>query len=226
MDIEFICLANSWRESGRCVAGIRTDGAGWIRPVSATGGGRLTQADYTYDNGQPARVLDVIRVSVAEHSPLPHQPENWTLEDRSWVLIEKINPAEAGGHLDSHLTRGPALFGDLRRYLEYETIVAHPVSDSLALVEPEALVWQVNTYANAPKPRASFTLSGADWNLPVTDPEWTGPIKQLGPGTHPKTALGIGSRDRILFAISLAGPMAIQNQNCYKLIAGIVRIPR
>ena len=226
MDIDFICLANSWRESGRCVAGIRTDGGGWIRPVSATGGGRLTQADYTYNNGQPARVLDVVRASIAEHEPLPHQPENWTLEDRPWVLIRRIDPADAGAHLDPYLTRGPTLFGDLRRYLEHAAVIAHPIPSSLALVEPEALSWQVNTFQNARKPRASFTLSGAAWDLPVTDPEWTDAIKQLGPGNHPRAALGIGPRERILFVISLAGPMAIQNHNCYKLIAGIVRIPR
>ena len=226
MDIEFICLANSIRESGRCVAGIRTDGGGWIRPVSDVASGRLVQAHYTYDDGQPAKVLDIVRASVAEHRPLPHQPENWTLEDRPWVLVDKINPADAGTHLDSYLTRGPTLFGDVERYLGYEAIVAHPIAGSLALVEPEALVWQVNTYANVRRPRASFTLSGAAWNLPVTDPEWTDSIKRLGPGTHPRTALGIGRRDRVLFAISLAGPMAIQNHNCYKLIAGIVQIPR
>jgi len=58
------------------VAGLRTDGGGWIRPVSPTAEGTLSKEHYTLADGTEAGILDVIEVDVSKARPESHQPEN------------------------------------------------------------------------------------------------------------------------------------------------------
>ncbi len=64
MDIKrILCLANSRKTSGRCIAGreITETGAGaWIRPVSGRGSGEISEEDRRYADGRTAQVLDLI----------------------------------------------------------------------------------------------------------------------------------------------------------------------
>ena len=86
--VEMLCLANSWKHGGRCVAGILDDGS-WIRPVSAAGDGGLEASVCRLDSGRAVDALDVVEIALAEPSPLPHQPENWTVADETWKLVGK-----------------------------------------------------------------------------------------------------------------------------------------
>ncbi|MHB0886208.1 MAG: dual OB domain-containing protein [Bacillota bacterium] len=84
--IDILCLANSTKLGGRCVAGLRTDGSGWIRPVSDAAHGELTAECYLED-GTEARLLDHLRIHVRAPCPSPHQPENWSVGGRAWRLV-------------------------------------------------------------------------------------------------------------------------------------------
>ncbi len=59
LGLDIICLANSRKLTGRCVAGLRTDGMGWVRPVSALPDGTLSMKDYTLDHGNEVELLDI-----------------------------------------------------------------------------------------------------------------------------------------------------------------------
>jgi len=85
--IEMICLANSIKLGGRCVAGLKTDGTGWVRPVSNRLERELTSMHYRLTNGTPVNLLDLVRLKLAEEKPLPHQPENVLIEKEPWELI-------------------------------------------------------------------------------------------------------------------------------------------
>ena len=111
MRVRFICLANSKKLTGRCVAGLRLDSDEWIRPVSRAEGA-LLRRHYVLDDGKEAAPLDVIEVHVSQHRPKPYQPENWVLEDKQWKLIERLNPGEAYTLLSRVLVPGPQLFGN------------------------------------------------------------------------------------------------------------------
>src|SRR6516225_9785476 len=97
--IQFICLANSWKMGGRCVAGWRTDGRGWIRPVSAQVDGTLASLEYVYADGTDAALLDIVEVDVTAARPEPHQPENWVLAPRKWKLVQQLPRAVAMQYL-------------------------------------------------------------------------------------------------------------------------------
>src|SRR6266850_2762792 len=73
--VDLICLANSNKMGGRCIAGLRTDGGGWVRPIaSETEHGQLYFRHFKLDDGSEPKVLDVIRVDLARAAPAPGQP--------------------------------------------------------------------------------------------------------------------------------------------------------
>jgi hypothetical protein len=92
--VDLICLANSYKLSYRCIAGLRVDGGGWIRPVSEREHGELEYRHYRLPDGSEPEVLDVIRVGLSDPQPLPHQPENWRVDGSAWKLIERPASSE------------------------------------------------------------------------------------------------------------------------------------
>ena len=90
MEVTFICLANSRKLSGRCVAGIRTDGQGWVRPVSKKPYGTLSSDDYRLEGTREAGLLDVITVDFAGLRPEPHQQENMVLGRERWSMLDWV----------------------------------------------------------------------------------------------------------------------------------------
>ncbi len=67
-----LCLANSRRPDGRCIAGkeVVTNGYGnWIRPVNARPTEEISEEDRRYEDGKDPRVLDVITIRMIEPRP-------------------------------------------------------------------------------------------------------------------------------------------------------------
>ncbi|MFO0968577.1 MAG: hypothetical protein U0793_23720 [Gemmataceae bacterium] len=62
--VDLICLANSWKHGGRCVAGIKIDGSGWIRPVGSFADGILLPRGL-HAGRRHGACFDLIRVGVA-----------------------------------------------------------------------------------------------------------------------------------------------------------------
>lgn len=87
--IDLICLANSRKHSGRCIAGLATNGSGWIRPVSSTLDGTLFSYHYRLNDGSDVQLMDIVRVELVQPRPEVHQPENWVIGQSKWRLIQR-----------------------------------------------------------------------------------------------------------------------------------------
>lgn len=85
--LTIVCLANSRKMSGRCIAGKEwTAGrAGkWIRPVSGRENHEISESDRRYRDGSDPRLLDVIAIPFKQAAPSGHQLENHLIEDGAY----------------------------------------------------------------------------------------------------------------------------------------------
>lgn len=91
-----ICLANSRKTSGRCIAGkeVFPDGSvgGWIRPVSDRPTEEVSEYERQYEYGSDPQVLDVIGIPLKNALPKGFQRENWLLDPNYyWKKIESVD---------------------------------------------------------------------------------------------------------------------------------------
>jgi len=222
--VDLLCLANSYKQSRRCVAGLRTDGSGWVRPVSNREHGELEYHQYRYPDKSEPRVLDVIRVGLSAPRPLAHQPENWLIDETMWQPVERPASAKCAPVLVAAISRDALLLGTPGGRVTADQIAKHPTAPSLALVQPTDIRWH-----NLPpmpdgkrRPRVAFRLGAAHYDLPLTDPAYTRSLAMLEPGDHAASELWIPEGRKLLFTVSLSEPY---EGVCYKLVVAIVAIP-
>jgi Dual OB-containing domain len=91
---QLVCLANSRKLSGRCVAGkelIKGQAGVWVRPVSARPSEEVSEQERQYSDGTDPRVLDVINIPLLEKHPKLYQVENWLLDpDSYWEFVGRM----------------------------------------------------------------------------------------------------------------------------------------
>lgn len=90
-----VCLANSRKLHGRCVAGREWTGgrAGrWIRPVSNREHQEVSEYERQYEDGSDPQLLDVIDVPVLEPRPASFQSEDWLLDpEYYWEKVGRLS---------------------------------------------------------------------------------------------------------------------------------------
>ena len=220
--LDLLCLANSYKEGGRCVAGLRINGGGWVRPVTTAVGGALLRRQYQMPDRSEPRIFDIIRVGVKHHCPLPHQPENWLMDESSWTLLGRGSAGQCRGFLNNWVSRKIELLGDTRIAIPVFEFASHPMPWSLQLVRPCDLHWRVELHDGKLKARAGFRLGAMHYNLPFTDPDYHGVLLRRGVGRYSPIDMGLGQDADMLLTISLTEPF---NGNCYKLVSALVILP-
>jgi hypothetical protein len=222
--IDIICLANSRKHGGRCVAGIRTDGKGWIRLVADSADGALFEQHRLLGRDGEPKPLDVIRVFVDRAKPGPHHPEDWVLMNRPWELLERPAGASLIQSLSTYLIPGPTIFGTYRDRLPMENVAAHPLTTSLELIAPKALRWEIRAKDTGKRQiRAAFNLTGGYYDLPVSDPLWEQQLAAKSVGGYSPIDFGLEKDQPIWLTVSLTEPF----QNAYyKLIAAVIVPPQ
>ena len=173
--VEVVVLANSVKHGQHCVAGKCLQDGRWIRPVSNEQGAELSHAQAQYQNPYGTfgvKPLQKIKMNFARHVPLSHQPENHLIDGNVWQQNYSIKVSELPNHLD----HPNDLWGDGNRVQHAEVHLGlYNVEQSLYLVQVE----QLHLYeAEEGKRRASFTYSGIDYDLAVTDPKFDEIIRE------------------------------------------------
>ncbi|MEW5733486.1 MAG: DUF488 domain-containing protein [Thermodesulfobacteriota bacterium] len=102
--LTFVCLANSRKRRGRCIAGkIYEDGAPgpWVRPVGASAAQGLRESECRLTDYSTPDLLDILEIPVSGPSPLAHQKENHRLDiRRTWQRRGKLPPDRISQLLD------------------------------------------------------------------------------------------------------------------------------
>ena len=215
-----VCLANSRKPGGRCIAGkeILEDGqiGRWIRPVGARPTEEVSQLERQYENGGEPQPLDVIDIPIIRHQPKDHQRENWLLNPRvRWAKAGQLDHnmlprlVDADSPLWANSQRGLS-----DRVPQYVTPY---LQDSLRFIRVDSLRVAVSPpfrhSANAvPTLRGHFQYSGQDYSLRITDPDAEARSTRLAYQDYT-----VGER---YLTISLGEPF---QGYAFKLIAALIR---
>jgi hypothetical protein len=217
-----LCLANSRRPGGACVAGKEAENGksgAWVRPINAKHGNAISPADAEYKDGTSADLLDIIRVPMSAAAPSAHQTENhqidagfyWTKKGRAtWnQIVSATDKVKAPLWSD-----GDSSFHGLNDKVEES--IAKTLDGSLLLIEPSQLALVVaaeSTYGGGSvrRVRARFTFDGIDYNFVVTDPSIEAEYLAKPDGSY----VVDGSR----LCVSLA---EILNGSATKLVAAVI----
>jgi hypothetical protein len=217
-----LCLANSRKPSGRCIAGKELSSGqpgAWIRPVSAREHGEVSEYERQYKDGSDPRVLDIIDVPLLDARPEGYQQENWLLDpDQYWDKAGRVTWVDLARLVDPEEPLWVDGYHTLNGFNDKIPLSqTGRIGSSLRLLRVDALTLSVfkpgEAYGN-PKRRVQgrFRHNANEYRLWVTDPD------------HEQTYLAKPDgeyrlRESIL-TVSLGEP---HNNACYKLIAAIIQ---
>ncbi len=219
--VEMLCMANSRKHGGRCVAGLKTDGSGWVRPVADSEDGTLFPFHYGLEGGGELEPLDIIQVPLKAPRPEKHQPENWIIDDGSWRYVDQAGPAIVP-FLKRQLYGKAFLFGDSSDRVPFSRFATRQAEESLALIVPQDLSWQVvSSFRGNRQTRAAFRYRDTNYDLGVTDLAWQKHLRDKGYGVGADIPSTTAQDGRLLLTVSLSEP-AEWDDCCYKLVAGVI----
>ncbi len=177
---KIVCLANSRKPGGRCVAGrevLENAYGGWIRPVSVRPSAEISLEERRYENGQDPQILDVVNIPMLAPVPRVHQTENHMIDaEKYWTKERVLKWAD----LPSLVERPTLLWlNETSTYHGTNDCVSQTdaarLSSSLYLIRPETLNVHVQVEGGMFGPskrrvRADFRYNGTRYNFIVTDP--------------------------------------------------------
>lgn len=176
-----VCLANSRKESGRCIAGRVWNDEGkpgeWIRPVSDRPKEEVSEYERSYEDGSTAQVYDIIDIPLIRAKPQGWQSENWLLDpEYYWEKHDRIDWSDLHKLTDpvDHLwINGPKTIYGINDKIEPSA--SGQLGDSLRLIKLKGMDIAVFVpYQDYGKTKrrvqARFTYNNATYQLWITDP--------------------------------------------------------
>lgn len=218
-----ICLSNSRKKSGRCVAGkeiINGQIGQWIRPVSAHTSREVSIIDQRFEDKTNTQLLDIVDILFEKAVPENHQSENHLIDTSYyWTKTEKFPWDDMPKLVDTPRTlwsNGNSSTSGINNRLLAEQ--ATDYSASLYLIHVEKVTLMVGQKApqfsdSKRAVRAGFNYNGVYYLIDVTDPF----IETF--------YLGQGDGDYVITSPYLCVSLAEEYEKdgmCYKLIASIL----
>ncbi len=215
MPTRMICLANSWREHGRCVAGIRQASGTWIRPIPI-GGGAIPTARIKFSGG-PLVPLDVLEMRARKPDEIARfQKENRELLDWNWKIVDTAEIED----ILQYCNPSPVVLHNHSKVVEPAVLDKLPSDQwvSLQLVHATNVEFSQDP-RNDSRWQADFSCGrlGPNYQIKISDPIAT---ERLNSGEQ-------FSRNCIL-TVSLTEPIAFPQYNlpelCYKVVAAVIEL--
>lgn len=184
MDKFFVCLANSYKRGGRCIAGVEivSDNNGgwkpalnedgrprWIRPIAQTTYGEIP--NYV---AQGITILSLVKLT-----DVVLCPEEAHVENVNYSRIEKcsyeiaLEPSILNDFID---TAHQSIFHSRGRAVSAEMLSS--IHYSLMLIHANRACAYIDENREKSKNRMKFSYYGAEYDLPITDPAFIEQLKQ------------------------------------------------
>ena len=184
MDKYFICLANSYKRGGRCIAGVEivTNNSGvwkpvrnddgrprWIRPIAKT-----TYGEIPNFVSEGIELLSVVKLTNVVPCPEQAHVENVYYSQMKQceynVLLEPsiLNQLIDSKHQSIFHNRGRAVSAEMLMGINYSLMLIHPDKASAYRDENR----------EKSKNRMKFTYYGVEYDFPITDPSFLEEFKR------------------------------------------------
>lgn len=213
-----VCLANSTKKGGRCLAGKDIETGEWIRPVGDRPSGAVWSSEYALQGGGLCKLLDVVDIPLLRAEPRGHQTENHVIDagyywgktgQFSWTGLPEFLDRPTSLWLNNARTK-PGLNDCIPE------ANAARLTNSLFLIEPEDFSVVVGVeHAGTPYAkrgvRGKFRYRGVNHSLRVTHPEADAIFRRKPDGDYPL--------ENVYLCISLTEPF--DDHRCHKLVAAI-----
>ena len=173
MTTRFVCLANSIKEGGRCLAGIELNKNNepiivnnrpkWIRPICKTQHGKVYTHWVTH-----IKLLDIVEIEITGIPPkLTYQSENVFFKDDNLKIVGRFQRDKLNDLCDNHYY----VFSNWGKALS--TTEIESLDYSLALLKVDHFEIVEKLYADNPDKRQirlQFGYNEITYDFPVTDP--------------------------------------------------------
>jgi len=219
---DIICLANSRKYSGHCIAGkeiVNHQIGNWIRPVSNQETGELSAKEISLPNGKIPELLDIISVPLRKYRPQFCQRENFTVDQsQNWIQKGALPASEVARLCDdaAHLwINGYHSYNGRNDRIPLEPAYAD-LTSSLLFIKPDRLTITVEEGSKLlKKVRAKFDFKSVAYWLTVTDPVIENRYIKENIGEYP-----VENKHSYL-CVSIGEP---HEGYRYKLVAGIIMV--
>lgn len=221
-----ICLANSFKHGGTCIAGkellagVPSGGVGpWIRPVSSRPTGELSIEECRYKNYQTPRMLDIVELALVRALPRGHQVENYLLDPTHRFVRVGVFPS---GRMRELFDEPAALWADgdntekgHNDCIRHEQAAGQKHSLALIRPEPEHLKIRVENGGRQGQRsyRAEFIYNEKYYSLSITDPLVRNGLAGNAQGEYQV-------KDGCI-CVSLTLPYG-NDRRCHKLVAAVI----
>jgi hypothetical protein len=221
-----ICLANSYKHGGRCVAGVCVETGQWFRLRGAAPDGALYPREYTLSDGAgELRLMDVFEADLHYAMPSNCHPEDWAVTPVPWRLVARGCSVAHWKLLDANVDDGTSLLGGYRDRIAADDLQRKPAKASLALIEADDLWWWIREDEHGKrKNRALFRRNRVTFNLAVTDPRWLEQLNLLPLGIYANSLIAPHA-SRTFLTVSLSEAFEVRagaGAWHYRIVAGVL----
>ena len=210
-----VCLANSFKEGGRCLAGIELDTNNkpvfldgrpkWIRPVC----NNTQHGEIPNYLAEPFHILDIIELNIIDKKSENYQSENVLFEKNSIRRTGSFNSCQLPGLIDNRSlilgSRNKAVPSNLIGFLNYSLMLVNVTQFGIT-----QKIYEDNL-SDRPQIRMVFVYNGIKYDFPVTDPVFLYRYQK-----NPDLLEGVND---LFLTLSLG---VVWEDWYYKLVAGII----
>jgi hypothetical protein len=219
---KIVCLANSWKNQERCIAGIDLDTGNWIRPVCGQrpydNDGRVPRNIRLVEGKEP-ELLDILEIPLADTGEnFGFESENLTILAGQWKLVGKAEPKD----LYQYCFNYPHILHNLHKYVKESDLKSLPFENRRTLQLTYVEKFDVKPQKN------ENGLTKWKGTLENTSGQRLVEVAITDPAFIAKLEAGYQTQGNYLVTVSLGMPgqyIGWEEENyCWKLIAGVIEI--
>lgn len=216
-----VVLANSWKHNDWCLAGVDLDTDKWVRPVTGLDDGRVPQTAMKLGGYFPA-LLDVLEIPLDSSGPdFDFESENRTILPGRWYHRGKLTPED----IRKYAKRPYYVLHNHRKYVTCKELQQKPFEKrvTLQLIQVSGFKVRDARRESTDKPnwKGAILSGGRKLEVKITDPVY---FERLNGGHKPLPSC--------FLTMSLGMPYKPPDWDkderpvCWKLIAGVIELPK